>query len=112
MYEPRERSVRWCFLGLASFAVLLGRAEHRRHHGTASLPPGAACVFARHLFRIPAPPGAAAAPPADPALSPRRVRLARLLNCRRFLLMACVLVPEHWYRLRFFLGIVSPSPTY
>jgi hypothetical protein len=98
------------FLGLASFAVLAWAA---RNIGGVMVTGvlavfGAACLLlAWRLFRIPALPGAAAAPPAEPAPSPRRVRLSHACSTAGvLLLMACALVPEHWYPVALlFLGI-------
>jgi len=99
------------FIGLASFGVL---AWVSRNMATNVMVLGVFAVFGAvcvllgwHLFRIPASPGAAATPPATAAPSPKSVSLSHASSTAGvLLLMACVLVPEHWYPVALlFLGI-------
>lgn len=99
------------FIGLASFGVL---AWASRSIGINVVVMGvfavfgAACVLlAWRLFLIPAPPRVPAAQLAAAAPSPRRARLSHACSTAGILLlMACVLVPEHWYPVvLLFLGI-------
>jgi hypothetical protein len=98
------------FIGLASFAVLAWASQNMNAFMVLGVLAvfGAACVLlAWRLFRIPAPTGTAAAQPAAAAPSPRRVRLSHICSTAGvLLLMACVLVPAHWYPVALlFMGI-------
>lgn len=99
------------FIGLASFGVL---AWASRSIGInvfalgAFVVFGAGCVLlAWRLFLIPASPAVPAAQPAAAAPSPRRVRLSHVCSTAGVLLLiACALVPEHWYPVALlFMGI-------
>ena len=98
------------FIGLASFAVFAWVFRNM----DAFMVLGVLAVFATgcvllawHLFRIPAPPSLATTQPAAAAPSPSRVRLSHVCSTAGvLLLMACALVPEHWYPVALlFIGI-------
>lgn len=89
------------FIGLASFAVLTWLSRNTSAFMVLGVLAafGAACVLlAWRLFLIPAAPGTAPAHSGAAAPSPRRVRLSHACSTAGVLfLMACALVPEHWY---------------
>ena len=88
------------FIGLASFAVLAWVSQSMNAVMVLGVLAifGAACVLlAWRLFLIPTPPGAPAQAPMA-ARSPRRVGLSHACSTTGVLfLIACALVPEHWY---------------
>ena len=89
------------FIGLASFAVLAWVSQYMNAFMVLGVLAvfGAACVLlAWHLFRIFAPPSVATTQPAAAAPSPRRITLSHACSTAGVLLLiACALVPEHWY---------------
>jgi hypothetical protein len=98
------------FIGLASFAVLAWVSQNMNAFMVLGVLAvfGAACVLlAWHLFRMPAPPSEATTQPAAAAPSPRRINLAHACSTAGVLLLiACALVPEHWYPVALlFIGI-------
>jgi hypothetical protein len=99
------------FIGLASFAVLAWASRNTSAFMVLGVLGvfGAACVLlAWRLFHIAAPTGAAAAQPAAAAPSPRRVGLSHACSTAGVLLLiACALVPEHWYPVALLFGGVA-----
>lgn len=98
------------FIGLASFGVLAWASRNTNAFMVLGVLAvfGALCVLlAWRLFLIPAQLGAASAQPAAAAPPSRRVRLSHACSTAGVLLLiACVLVPEHWYPVALlFLGI-------
>jgi hypothetical protein len=98
------------FIGLASFAVLAWVSRNMNAFMVLGVLAvfGAACVLlAWRLFRIAAPPGTEAAQPTTATPSPGRARLSHACSTAGvLLLMACALVPQHWYPVALlFIGI-------
>lgn len=98
------------FIGLASFAVLAWVSRNMNAFMVLGVLAvfGAACVLlAWRLFLIAAPPGTEAAQPTTATRSPRRARLSHACSTAGvLLLMACALVPQHWYPVALlFIGI-------
>jgi hypothetical protein len=89
------------FIGLASFAAFAWVYRNMNAFMVLGVLAvfGAACVLlAWHLFRISAPPSVATTQPAAAAPSPRRITLSHACSTAGVLLLiACALVPEHWY---------------